>query len=677
MAAQAYDFSLVSPFTSIFTNGERIVGVSASLGGAAAGTYHLARWFNLAQGGIFNLKFRATGNAALRVGPNKAGLAMLLNAPANTTVTTQVYVPPGKFRLDIELEHAAGNCGLCFLMFLPDEVVYKSSKDGWVFEAGTVPDDNELTAADDPRLSLPVFSVLPNWRNGILERITYLTDVMASETAAEQSSSVRAAPRRQFDVEFARWNVVRARLDSFAVGVGSQRFLVPLYTEQYRPNGGLNAGDDQIVFPEDTLALREFMVGDLVMITNGDPDVYKVVTVTSIDLVADTLDFSPPLDLDWPAGSRVMPIHEAFIADKTEFQAPTDRVATVKFRFELVKPTQRFAGSWGYCSPLWRFPIDWGSDVQTAHERVTYTLDNQSGPVQITDPGGRAFVGERVSVLLQGRQDLVNFRRFIAAANGRAERFYMPSFTRNVEPVADLDGDEMVVRNFGFSEYLKQSYWPRTWIGVVQNDGSPTLYRRAQTLGQLDEKRELLGLHSPLPPVPLAKIERVQFIVPSRFDQDTFELQHYVDEAKAVRVAVVTRSVDGDGMPDIECWTTSLSYPVEAVEELSPAMAPDSGRVLFTPVVPEEMASGLSIDGGSLITKVVTYNAEPEDALDTAFVMTGGTLAAPLVTESVEPELLDVGFDLTNGGLREVLLTQIMEPEGIDTSFELTGGTIT
>ena len=604
MATPAYDFALVSPFDAIFTNGERIIGVSTTLGGASAGTYNLSRWFNLEKGGVFNLKYRATGATVIKTGASKAGLATIFSAPANTTVQTQIYVPPGEFRLDIHLTHTSGNCGVCFLMFLPDEVIYASAKAGWVFEASTVPDDNELTTADDPRLALPVFSVLPNWANGILERVSYLTDVMASETAAEQSASVRAAPRRQFDVQFMRHDVQRAHLDSFMIGVGRGHFLMPLFHEQYRPSVALESGDNTVDFPSDTLALREFMEGDLMMVTDGDMNVYEIVEVTDVDLTTDRVTFSPALDLDWPVGARVMPMRIAFIADKTDFSHPTDRVATMSLRFELAEPDQRFGASWGYCSPLWRFPVDWSQNVQTSHERATYTLDNQSAPLTITDPGERAFVSERVSVLLRGREDVVNFRRFIAAANGRAERFYFPNFTKDIEPVGDIEGDLITVKAFGFAEHILGQKWPRTWIGIVMNDGSPTIYRRVEAMGRIDSKTELLELHQDVPPIYLSKIARIQFIVPSRFDQDTFEFQHYVDEAKAVRTSVSTRSVDGTGMSDIECWTTSRIYPLESVDSISPSFV---------------------LDGGSLVVGLITYNEESE-GLDITFGLDAGEL---------------------------------------------------
>ena len=47
---------------------------------------------------------------------------------------------------------------------------------------------------------LPVWTIRPNWKGGILERLEWLTDVLASDTGVEQRRSVRPTPRRSFEI---------------------------------------------------------------------------------------------------------------------------------------------------------------------------------------------------------------------------------------------------------------------------------------------------------------------------------------------------------------------------------------------------------------------------------------------------------------------------------------------
>ena len=41
----------------------------------------------------------------------------------------------------------------------------------------------------------PLWTIRPNWRNGVLERLEWLTNVISGETGVEQRRSVRPSPR--------------------------------------------------------------------------------------------------------------------------------------------------------------------------------------------------------------------------------------------------------------------------------------------------------------------------------------------------------------------------------------------------------------------------------------------------------------------------------------------------
>ncbi|AGF89702.1 hypothetical protein SP099_00290, partial [Salmonella phage FSL SP-099] len=72
----------------------------------------------------------------------------------------------------------------------------------------------------DVRLTYPVFLPLPNWKDGVTERIEWQTDVMISESGAEQRRPIRLHPRRSFEATFLRWEEKRTLLDTTIAGVG-------------------------------------------------------------------------------------------------------------------------------------------------------------------------------------------------------------------------------------------------------------------------------------------------------------------------------------------------------------------------------------------------------------------------------------------------------------------------
>lgn len=544
MATSAVNQTIPAPAAAQFTNGESAVGTPAAPGG---GTYHFARQFTAPRSGVYLIKLWLNGTGVLKVGPNLAGLETLVAPAAGAVIQSQVYLQKGLNRIDVETTTAT-SAVFALLIFQPDELVYVSSAQGWVYNVGSEVPDNEVPNAIPEQLS--VFSIFPNWGASISERISYATDVLTSETGKEQPRAMRLHARRYFEAEFLRKSHLRARLDAFLTGIGSRMFWMPLWHEQFKLRTTLTSS---VVFPVGTLKLREFMVGDRVMVSNGDPDRYELLTVASLNYDTDVLTFAGSPLQTWLAGARIMPLRRARIVGQTQLQAPVDRVARGRLAFELVDPEYRFGASWGHCSPIWHFAINRGEDISFSYERLLYTWDNVTGVPEYDDPGNRARIVQRSNVILRGRADMVGYRRFIDMAWGRAGRFYMPTRMQDIVPAgATVSGLTLDAVPTGFPEYIRIEQWARSIIGVVFNDGSPNIYREVEDVQRVgDVERFTLSLA--LPTVNVDQIERIQFMVPSRFDQDTFEFEHLVDESAAVRTSAVTRSVDGNDMPDINC----------------------------------------------------------------------------------------------------------------------------
>ena len=545
-----FDSAIPAPANAKFTNGERALALAGLIGSEAVGTYYLAKRVNL-PAGVYSMKAILSPGGSITIDGVTVSGSGLLN--------TQIDIGAGERRIDITLtkSNSGQACYAAFVLFRSDSIAYRSNAAGWVFD--TIPVATlAVPAADDPRLALPVWSVLPNWANGVTERIAYLTDILTSETGAEQRRTLRQYPRRSIEASFMRDNVLRARMDNFMVGVGVKDMLVPLWHEQYRTTTAVLADELFHQFPTtgDTLAYREFAAGDVVLITNGDPLEQELVVVDSADASTGLLAWRKRPAKTWPAGVRLIPVKVGMISDKASMSAPVDRVGSMQIRFDLKEPDRRFAGDWGYCAPLWRFKIDRGTALTLDYERNSYTLDSELGPVQVTNPGDRAFVNSRFAVQVRGRQNMYELRQFIAAARGKAVRFYAPSFTRDIFPVSNLAGASFDCTVTGFAESMPAPQWARKIIAIVFNDGSPTIYRNI--IGVTRETPsgkpvERFTLDVALPAIALYNIERIQFVVPSRFDQDSFEFAHLVDGSAAVQSTFVTRAVDGTGMASIEC----------------------------------------------------------------------------------------------------------------------------
>lgn len=671
MPTNATSLPIPAPVSGAFVNGEVGVGIS---GAPSPGvTYFFSRMFVAEKSGLYLLKFFANGPCSIRVGRDYPSLSLLLTPAVGAVVESQVYLSKGANRFDVEVQPAS-SVAFAMLVYEPDVALYVSSGEGWVYEVGTASLDSAVPEGETA--VLPVLSILPNWGASITERVTYLTDIPTSETASEQTRQVRLHPRRYFEADFQRRDTLRPRLDAFVVGIGRSPFWMPLWHEQFILRTGMASGQPFVDFPEGTLRLREFMPGDRVFINDGDPDRYELLTVASLDYDTDRLTWvAGPVEA-W-VSCRLIPVRKARIVDQVQFRAPVDRVAAGRIAFELVDPDFRFGASWGRCSPVWHFAINRSTDLSFSFDRAVFTMDNAVGPVEYRNPGDRALVTMRSTLTLRGRSNMVDFRRFIDRAAGRANRFYMPTRMADITPATQtVVGTFLDAVPAGYSEYGSRLQQSRSIIALVFKDGSPNIYRRISSVLRFGSVERFV-LTAPLPSINRSRIERIQYMVPSRFDQDTFEFEHVVDESAAVNTSVVTRSVDGDGMPDIDCYVTSPVYPIEAVDEMRPSLSITGGSLVGIPLLVGALTLGLGFDGGAIATPLQTYNA-PAEAIETQLAFDGGQLRTLLRSTTAEPESFNVvGLEITNGTLRVGLLSEELEPEGIDTSLTFDGGTLT
>lgn len=125
--------------------------------------------------------------------------------------------------------------------------------------------------------------------------------------------------------------------------------------------------------------MREYRVDDVVFVTAGDANDYELLVIAAVDLTTDGITFASGPVKAWSAGCRIAPMRIATIGDKSSVSNLTDRVGETQARFNVEEPDSGFGESWGYCSPLWRFPVDWANPIDVDHERLTYTFDNETG----------------------------------------------------------------------------------------------------------------------------------------------------------------------------------------------------------------------------------------------------------------------------------------------------------
>lgn len=675
-----------------FNNGEKALSPTAN--GQVHGvirTYYLARR-GVLQAGHHTIKIYSDSAVGVWIGNARNSRRMLLSTRAALGV--QVFdfdVFEGEDRIDLYLQNLnafTSYCWVAFSIYRNGTLIYASNAASWQWDDSPI-SDGALLGSMDSRLAYPVWSILPNWEDGILESLEWKTDILKGERSTEQRRSLRSMPRRTMEAGFLRSRANRSRLDSIFAGQGTRKFLVPLWFEQYKLPASLSPAAPSVTFPAGTLAKREFRAGDRVFINDKNPDVFDVAIIATANVATDTITWEVPPTRTWPAGARIIPLRLAQLLDAPSLSNRSDAVGISQVRFALVDPDVGFDPSWGYCSPLFTYRPDWSESIDVDYQRDIFTLDNGINTPYILDPSDVSHIGKRIKLMLRGRTQVNNFRRFMAMSRGKAVRFYMPSFTNDVLPKQDLNGISFEAQPIGFWESMQTRQSGRYMLGFFFNDGSPAIFREVASVEPVGLQGppyrmtgELFNLKEPLPVISLRRIARISWVEVVRFNQDTFELQHEVDNSGVVLVDLVTTTVDAAGMPPIDCWVTSRPYPLESVDDMDITATIVAGEMYEGSIkLTESIDMTSTIESGSYVEVVYRgYSMTTED-IELSAMITEGSVEVVLPPGFVEtamlPESLDLTTSIQSGEMNVVLLGYTMVPEAINISMNLTEGEFT
>jgi hypothetical protein len=524
-------------------------------------TYYMARRFVL-KGGTYFIKMFVDDAETMWIGKSFTAAAMVHSQfIADDVVTRELYLPAGEQRIDFIIENLPvfdTPCGIVFSLWQDGHLVYASAADGWVWDTMPIPDE-VLPLTSDPRRVLPVFSMLPNWDGGITERLEWLSDVMTSETGAEQRRTLRTRPRRSFESGFLRKGPNRTWLDSFLVSVGQNLLLMPLWHEAIVMVEGIEPDALGVTFAQGAANEREFYEGDLVFVNNGDPNTYDVLMVG--DVADDRFTWATPPERSWPKGTRIYPMREARITDAAALSNRTEDVATVQIRFSLQKPYTMTAAWIADMNgrPFFPFRPNRMTDIGANYARLTNTLDNSVGTPFITDISEHTAVTMSLAFTFFGRHRIHQYRQFLAAATGRTKGFFVSTYTHDIEPYANVieASDILLAKPMGGGMFYRVHPSSRTHIGItLVGQNTPAYFRRiiavekqyADSAGldvnyETDVWYDRFRLDAVLPALTRSQIARISFVSEARFDQDSFEIQHVSNTSVAIKTACVIRQL--------------------------------------------------------------------------------------------------------------------------------------
>ncbi|MCK9987652.1 MAG: hypothetical protein AzoDbin1_04124 [Azoarcus sp.] len=391
------------------------------------------------------------------------------------------------------------------------------------------------------------WSFVPDWSDGITERLTWATDILQSESLVEQRRALRAAPHREFEAQMMVEGRERQYLDLVLFDWGVRIWALPVWPEIQWLSADLAA--DALSIPCATAGL-EFHIGGLAMLIGANAFAVEVVEV--VDVPSGALMLKRPTQKAWPAGSRLYPARSAQLTAEPALTRRTDRLISADVTFRVIDPcdvTPVAPATLYRTRPVLEARPDEGQDLTASYVRLLEELDNGSSTPRVTDIAGRAMPVLSQRWIGAGRTERADYRALLYHLAGRQGAVWVPTHADDltlIEPVG-ATSVALTVAHVGYTRFGKATPGRRD-IRIELTDGT-FIHRRVTGSTEISTDAEALAIDTALGrAVAPADVLRISWMQLCRLDHDAVEIHHMTDSEGVAESALVFRGVRDDDL---------------------------------------------------------------------------------------------------------------------------------
>ena len=389
------------------------------------------------------------------------------------------------------------------------------------------------------------WSWAPDWSDGITERLSWLTDILQSESMVEQRRALRTAPRREFEISGYAEGRERQLLDIALFGWSQRTWAVPIWPDIQWLASPVTLGSLRINCPTADL---DFAVGSLAMLRGESAFDYEVVEVAAID--GSGLTLARATQSGWPSGTRLYPARTAQLVEQPSLKRLTDRLVQMDVRFLITEPCD-----WPKGLPATRYrnrPIlearpDESEDLTSSYQRNLLTLDSSMATPAVLDTAGLAMPVQGYRWLDLGRVARSNYRQLLYALIGRVGELWVPTHADDLTLAAQITegGTTLEVENIGYARFGLQRTG-RKDIRIELYDGT-VFHRRITDSTEVSGTLERLEINTALGRlVRPSDVARISWMTLCRLDSDSVEIDHMTDSEGVAASSLIFRGVRDD-----------------------------------------------------------------------------------------------------------------------------------
>ena len=409
----------------------------------------------------------------------------------------------------------------------------------WEFDNGEEPGVH-ITAN-----RIVAWAFAPDWADGVHETLEWMTDILASESLAEQRRALRLAARRSLAAPMLIDGRERQLFDLAMFDWGARIWALPIWPDIQILTSPIALGAMRITCATQYL---DFYDGGLAMLRGESAFDLEVVQIDGIDSTG--IDLMRPTSAAWPVGTRLYPARPAQLTSEPDQTRLTDMALSAEVEFVIVE-----AGDWAAALPATLYrgygvleqKPDESEDITAQYSRLLATLDSGMSMPLITDVGGKAMPVRSWRWLGQGRAARAAFRSLLYALRGQQVPVWIPTHADDLTVTAQITGiaTTIDVAYCGYTRFGRQRVGRRD-IRIELVNGT-AYHRRITGSTEVSTTVERLSIDSALgATIQPTQILRVCFMTLSRGSSDRVEIEHITDSEGIASCALTFRGVRDD-----------------------------------------------------------------------------------------------------------------------------------
>lgn len=385
----------------------------------------------------------------------------------------------------------------------------------------------------------------PDWADGVLERLTWATDILQSESGVEQRRALRLAPRRELEASLYVDGRERQMLDLALFGWGARTWALPIW-----PDVQLLA----TAVPVNTMFIAcqtgnlDFLAGGLALLRGEQAWQYETVEILQVQ--PSGLQLKRATQQAWAVGSRLYPARSAQLAEQPSLTRLTDQLQSLDVKFLINEPCDWVAtlpATLYRGRPVLEARPDESEDLTSRYQRLLRTLDSGLALPLTTDSAGQALLVQGYRWQALGRSERANYRALLYALRGRQVPVWVPTHAADLTLVAAVTAvaTTLDIEHLGYTRF-GQSRPGRRDLRIELVDGT-VFHRRITGSSELSGEVERLAIDSALgKQIALGDVLRISWMALCRLDSDTVEIEHITDSEGVAKSALVFRGVRDD-----------------------------------------------------------------------------------------------------------------------------------